>query len=226
MRFGSPWVGWCCILSFGCSTPVVRLTDSGGICVEDGACGGGDGGEEVGQDAGADGGTVACIRTDGTRCDGGFIVDGGCLPGCWIEDSGCFFPESHLFDDAGGGCLGCHPEISDSEIAAVPEGASCGGYGFSQGVCITNYQSEPEFCACLFAGGACPDAYSWLDGGFAFIIPCCGLCIGGICCNTTSTTRGACDYSAPGATCCNGGVCILTDSSGGGLGYCSWDAGS
>jgi hypothetical protein len=161
------------------------------------------------------------VSSDGTRCDGGFVVDGGCMQGCWIPDAGCIMPVSSLFDDPlfGWGCTGCHPEISDVGLSAVAEGTACGLGPFS-GVCATQGGATPNWCACQAAGAQCPLWSVNAEMDASFVIPCCGKCVEGVCCNVSSIVFDDCGTDAP---CCDNGTCV-SPGPGQPL-YCSWDGG-
>jgi hypothetical protein len=181
-------------------------------------------GQDSGNDGGRDSGTVIpCVGLeDGRRCDGGFCVNGSCLAGCWVTDAGGYLPASELFDDAGDGCLGCHPGASDTQITAVPEGTACGGYGYV-GACFTNYGSRPEQCACDYAAARCPDdALANTDAGFVFV-PCCGKCIGGHCCIASRAEQATGERCKLDSDCCDSGRCTMIDQAG--YGFCAWDGG-
>jgi hypothetical protein len=159
----------------------------------------------------------AVCAVDGTPCDGGVCVDGGCSYGCWI-DGGFVPPDNPLAD--GGRCDACYPWISTRGDTYLPEGSACLFAPGWEGICY--YKDRGPLtnpCTCTTAAGFdCP--YFVYDGDAGWELPCCeGKCsaVTGKCCQTTGT------FGCPSDDwCCDNGRCLPGPD---GFGHCSWDAG-
>jgi hypothetical protein len=170
-----------------------------------------------------------CSGADGIPClDAGVCVGGDCRRGCWVDDAGGFVAPTPAFNDAGGGCLGCHPDISVTSLTLLPEGSACGGLYFN-GVCDTLSQLQtgprPEACVALVAGDKCPQLGNPSSN---WTVPCGGKCVGGLCCIVSQAEQiEFVEICVNDSQCCDNGKCdrdSLVGSSGL-YGLCYWDAG-
>lgn len=155
---------------------------------------------------------------DGTPCDGGFCVDGGCGYGCWIN--GAFVPSDDPLD--GGNCYGCYPWISTMQRTYLPEGSVCLDTPDQSAKCYYgNLGPIEDPCTCTTpASFDCP--YIPYDGDAGWVLPCCGRgkCnpATGTCCEWMSGSRCESDD-----WCCDNGRCLPGPD---GFNHCYWDAGT